>query len=111
MFQENIGEIISKRSQTEQELRPVSTAFQDLIFRVSHLLMYRPLINKPPLLNRDYNRDANIRALKMRGFVNRGSTVGKNPACHSVLRSNYSWQAGAIYVASGLGLGVYSSSM
>ena len=31
--------------------------------------------NKPPPLNRDYNRDPNIKALKRRGFVNHGSTL------------------------------------
>ena len=35
-----------------------------------------PLINKPPLLDRDYNTDPNIKALKRRGFINHGSTLG-----------------------------------
>ena len=30
-------------------------------------------MNKPPLLNRDCNRDPNIQALKRRGFINHGS--------------------------------------
>ena len=34
----------------------------------------KPVINKPPPLNRDYNRDPNIKALKRRGFINHGST-------------------------------------
>ena len=33
------------------------------------------MINKPPPLNRDYNRDPNIKALKRRGFINHGSTL------------------------------------
>ena len=49
----------------------------------SWVYVYRPLINKPPPHNRDYNRDPNIKALKRRGFMNQGSTlrvqVLKNP--------------------------------
>ena len=33
------------------------------------------MINKPPPLNRDYDRDPNIKALKRRGFLNHGSTL------------------------------------
>ena len=33
------------------------------------------MIDKPPPLNRDYNRDPNIQALKRRGFINQGSTL------------------------------------
>ena len=33
------------------------------------------MINKPPPLNRDYNRDPNMKALKRRGFIDRGSTL------------------------------------
>ena len=36
----------------------------------------RPLINKPAALDRDYNRDPNIKALKRRGSINHGSTFG-----------------------------------
>ena len=35
----------------------------------------RPLINKPPPLSRDYNRDPYIKALKRRGFIDHGSTT------------------------------------
>ena len=35
----------------------------------------RPLINKPPPINRDYNRDPNIKALKRGGVINHGSTL------------------------------------
>ena len=35
----------------------------------------RPMINKPPPLNGDYDRDPNIKALKGRGFINHGSTL------------------------------------
>ena len=35
----------------------------------------RPVVNKPPPLNRDCNRDPSIKALKRRGFINRGSTL------------------------------------
>ena len=35
----------------------------------------RPLVNKPPPLNRDYNRDPYIKAFKGRGFINHGSTL------------------------------------
>ena len=34
------------------------------------------MITKPPPLNGDYNRDPNIKALKRRGFINHGSTLG-----------------------------------
>ena len=34
----------------------------------------KPVMNKPPPLNRDYNRDPNIKALKKRGFINHGSS-------------------------------------
>ena len=33
------------------------------------------MINKPPPLNRDDNKDPNIKALKRRGFINHGSTL------------------------------------
>ena len=33
------------------------------------------MINKPPPLKRDYNRDPYIKALKRRGFINHGSTL------------------------------------
>ena len=33
------------------------------------------MINKPPPLNWDYNRDPNIWALKGGGFINHGSTL------------------------------------
>ena len=33
------------------------------------------MINKPSPLNRDYNRDPNIEALKKRGVINHGSTL------------------------------------
>ena len=36
----------------------------------------RPLINKPPALNRDYNGGPNTKAFKRRGFMNHGSTLG-----------------------------------
>ena len=37
----------------------------------------RPLINKPPPLNRDYKRDPKLlRPFKRRGFINHGSTLG-----------------------------------
>ena len=42
------------------------------LFRVKS----RPLISKPPPLNREHNRDPNIKALKRRGFINHGSTLG-----------------------------------
>ena len=38
------------------------------------------LINKPPPLNRNYNRDCNIKALKRRrGVINHGSTLTPKP--------------------------------
>ena len=37
------------------------------------------MINKPPPLNRDYNRDPHIKALKRREFINHGSTLTLNP--------------------------------
>ena len=36
-----------------------------------------PCLVKPPPLNRDYNRDPNIWALKGGGVLNSGSTLGK----------------------------------
>ena len=36
-----------------------------------------PMINKPPPLNRDYDKGPNIEALKRRGFINHGSTLPK----------------------------------
>ena len=36
----------------------------------------RPLINKPPTLNRDYDRDPNIEARKRKGAINQGSPLG-----------------------------------
>ena len=35
----------------------------------------RPLINKPPPLNRAYDKDLNFKALQRRGFMNHGSTL------------------------------------
>ena len=40
------------------------------------LLQPRPVINKPPPLNKDYHRDPNIKALERKGFINHGSTLG-----------------------------------
>ena len=37
------------------------------------------MINKPTLINRGYNRDPNIKALKRRGFLNHGSTLLLSP--------------------------------
>ena len=34
------------------------------------------MINKPPPMNRDDNRDPDIKALKRSGFINQGSTLG-----------------------------------
>ena len=36
----------------------------------------RPLIDRPPPLNSDYNRDTSIKALERRWFINHGSTLG-----------------------------------
>ena len=36
----------------------------------------RPMINKPLPLNRGSNRDSYILALKRRGFINHGLTLG-----------------------------------
>ena len=33
------------------------------------------MINEPPPLNRDYDRDPNIKSLKRRGFIKQGSTL------------------------------------
>ena len=33
------------------------------------------MISKTPLLNRDYHRDPNMKALKRRGFIKHGSTL------------------------------------
>ena len=35
----------------------------------------RPLIKKPLLLNEDYKRDPNMKALERSGFINQGSTL------------------------------------
>ena len=35
-----------------------------------------PRINKPPPLTGDHNRDPDIKALKRRGVINQGSTLG-----------------------------------
>ena len=45
-----------------------------IIMRGAHHTYHkpRPLINKDPPLNRDYNRDPNIKARKRRGFLIRG---------------------------------------
>ena len=32
--------------------------------------------NKPPPLDRDYKRNPNIKALKRKGFITQGSTLG-----------------------------------
>ena len=36
------------------------------------------MINKPPPLNRDQDRDPNIQAFKRRGFINQGFTLHSN---------------------------------
>ena len=45
----------------------------------------RPLITKPPPLNRDYNGDPNIKALKRKGFTNQGSTL-PSKSVHATLK-------------------------
>ena len=47
-----------------------------LIMREGGGHLTRPLIHKPPLVNRDSNRDPNNKALERRGFINHGSTLG-----------------------------------
>ena len=39
------------------------------------LYLPRPVINEPPPLNRNYNRDPTIKAITRRGFMNQGSTL------------------------------------
>ena len=46
-------------------------------------------MNKPPPLDRDYNRDPNIKALKKRRFMNHGSALLLLPAFFEVLA--YRW--------------------
>ena len=42
----------------------------------AHGLSYpRPVITKPPPLNRDHNRDPNVKALKRKEFINPGSPL------------------------------------
>ena len=43
------------------------------------------MINKPPPLNRDYDRDPNIKALKRRGLINHGSTLESSRGIHSLI--------------------------
>ena len=38
-------------------------------------ILTRPLINKLPPPNRDYNRNPNIKALKRWGFISQGSSL------------------------------------
>ena len=52
-------------------------------FKRLFLYCPRPLINKPPPLNRDYKREPNTRALKRRGFMNHGSTLFLGLILHS----------------------------
>ena len=42
-------------------------------------------MKRPPPVNRDCNRDPNIKALKRRGFTNHGSTLGLNRCLQQVL--------------------------
>ena len=55
--------------------RPAGSKFFG-VWGLKFKISYRPLNNKPPPLNRYYNRDPNIKALKRRRFVNSRSTVG-----------------------------------
>ena len=43
---------------------------------MKHLTITQTPDEQTPPLNRDYNRDPNIWALKRRGFMNHGSTLG-----------------------------------
>ena len=45
----------------------------------SEVTCCRPMINKPPPLNRDQNRDPNMKALKRKGFMNQGSILLEIP--------------------------------
>ena len=49
-----------------------------------------PLINKPPPLNRDYSRDLYIKALRWRGFINHGSTLGCEVRDSGLVQSSFS---------------------
>ena len=51
------------------------------------------MINKPPPLNRDYNKDPNTKALKRRGFINHGSTLGDSSQVEKFVRKRQSDRA------------------
>ena len=46
----------------------------------------RPMMNNPPPLNRDYKRDPNSKALRKKGFINHGSTLGFKVQGSSIVR-------------------------
>ena len=54
---------------TRQNLRA-----RPYFFTLNPKFQPRPVINKPSPLQRDYNGDPNMKALKRRGFLNHGST-------------------------------------
>ena len=48
------------------------------------------MINKPPFLNRDSNRDPYIKVLKRRGFINHGFTlISTKAATAAALRAGH----------------------
>ena len=49
----------------------------------------RPMIHKPPTLDRDHNSDLNIKALKRRRFINQWSTLRAKGLGSRVGRSGY----------------------
>ena len=52
-------------------------------------------MNKPPPLNRDDNTDPSIQALKRKGVINHGSTLGLSLAHPELLIDDYGVQVAA----------------
>ena len=55
----------------------VLPGFFHLLYQLLRRCCPKPVINKPPPLSRDDNRDPNIKDLKRRGFINCGFTLVK----------------------------------
>ena len=66
------------------------------------LTISQALTNKPPPLNKAYNRDPNIKALQRKRFSNHGSTLESLISVRGSLRAKASARCGARTSAAGV---------
>ena len=69
----NLKSLIDKAPPTAESTNRI--IFLNVRNSLSNAIYPRPLINTPPRLDREYNRDLDTKALKRKSFLNHGSTL------------------------------------